>query len=280
MRKKIVWVLFLSVLIFSNFITAKPAPPEVQAELLVKMLNFNKNIIETSNNISIHVVDAPEVAKALRTHIGKPIGTATLFNITEGNTLPTEGDLPVALYIGSIDGYEKLNDLLFYTQENKILSVTGDEYFMDAGVTLTIYMEKNKPAAILNILTSKEENINWNPQAVLKFAQPIKIPVISPKRIPKAFVPMEAPPSPKKTVSPNYPELARRAGISGTVQLSVHVNEKGQVDAIEVVQSVQKGKDGCDDEAVRAVRKWVFNPAKFNGQGVAVWTNVPITFGK
>ena len=245
MRKKFVLFLFLSLFI-SLILSAKVAPPEVQAELLVKILNFNKNIVEASNNVSIHVIKAPNVANALRTHIGKPIGSSTLFNITEGDGLPKDGEMPVAVYIGDVDGYEKLNDILFYTQENKVLSVTGDEYFMDAGVTLTIYMDKNKPAAILNILTSKEESINWNPSAVLKFAQPIKIPVISPKRIPKAFVPMQSPPTPKKTVSPNYPELARRAGISGTVQLSIHVNEKGQVDAIEVIQSVQKGKEGCD----------------------------------
>ena len=42
----------------------------------------------------------------------------------------------------------------------------------------------------------------------------------------------------------------------------------------------KREKKDAIDEAVKAVRKWEYEPAKFNGQGVAVWTNISNCFWK
>ncbi len=81
-----------------------------------------------------------------------------------------------------------------------------------------------------------------------------------------------------KVIEPKYPPNARSLGIEGEVVLSVEVFEDGSVGAVEVIQSLLPGPGGLDEAAVKAVEQWEFNPAKSNGQPVAVWVTFPVTF--
>lgn len=73
---------------------------------------------------------------------------------------------------------------------------------------------------------------------------------------------------------PVYPDIAREAGIDGTVRLRVLVGRDGHVLDVHVDRSVAM----LDQAAQDAVRRWVFKPALTNGRPVAVWVAIPVRF--
>jgi periplasmic protein TonB len=75
--------------------------------------------------------------------------------------------------------------------------------------------------------------------------------------------------------APDYPYDARRAGLDGTVVVEFLVDEAGNVYA-PVVRSATATV--FVDAALRAVRKWKFEPGKKNGRPVRFRMMVPIEF--
>lgn len=71
-----------------------------------------------------------------------------------------------------------------------------------------------------------------------------------------------------------YPELAREAGVEGTVMVRVLIGEDGFVKDAVIVQSIPM----LDESAVDAAWTAVFKPALQKDRPVAVWMNVPIEF--
>ncbi len=78
-------------------------------------------------------------------------------------------------------------------------------------------------------------------------------------------------------VKPEYPSIARRMNISGTVVLSVLVTETGRVEDVRVVRDPGRNV-GLPQAAEKAVRQWTFVPAEKNGVAVKTWYMVPIPF--
>jgi TonB family protein len=76
-------------------------------------------------------------------------------------------------------------------------------------------------------------------------------------------------------VEPEYSEEARKAKWQGTVSLSLVVSEFGEPLSIKVVKSLGLG---LDEQAIAAVQKWVFKPGRKDGQPVAVYANIQVTF--
>ncbi len=76
--------------------------------------------------------------------------------------------------------------------------------------------------------------------------------------------------------APAYPERARERGHEGTVHLELEVLPTGRCGAVNVL--VSSGHQLLDDAAVRAVRGWMFRPARRWQTPVAFWVEVPITF--
>lgn len=76
---------------------------------------------------------------------------------------------------------------------------------------------------------------------------------------------------------PKYPELARRAGLQGTVILLVVVEKDGTVGEIEVVKSPDQ-RWGFDLTAIDAVKRWRNQPALMNGSPVAAYIQVMVEF--
>ncbi len=72
-----------------------------------------------------------------------------------------------------------------------------------------------------------------------------------------------------------YPEIAKRAGVSGKVYIRAFVNEKGIVTKAEVIKGIGAG---CDEEALRAVLATRFKPGKQRGKPVKVQVSIPILF--
>jgi len=88
------------------------------------------------------------------------------------------------------------------------------------------------------------------------------------------YVYVEEMPEPITRVTPTYPDLAREAGVDGTVMVQALVNKDGKVKDVRVVKSIPM----LDDAAKAAVRQWVFKPALSNNKPVAVWVAVPVKF--
>jgi len=72
-----------------------------------------------------------------------------------------------------------------------------------------------------------------------------------------------------------YPEIAKKAGLSGKLYLLIYVDEKGQVDDVKVIKGLG---GGCDEAAVKAVRESKFSPGKNSEVPVKVKLSLPITF--
>lgn len=162
------FVLCTSVLISSGWcedIGVAPAP--LQAALFLKLLAFDKNIA-SGGTITIYVVGATEFAAEMKKTEGKPVGTATLGKVIEGDGVPSEK--PSVIYIGT---EAKLSDILAYTKANKILSITGNPSLVSKNVSLLVGISEGKPKIMLNLSSSKDEGIDWNP-AILKVAATMK----------------------------------------------------------------------------------------------------------
>jgi len=74
---------------------------------------------------------------------------------------------------------------------------------------------------------------------------------------------------------PDYSEEARKAKYQGTVVLWVVVGPDGRPRDVRVSRSLGLG---LDEKAMDAVRSWKFEPARKDGQPVAVQINVEVNF--
>lgn len=72
-----------------------------------------------------------------------------------------------------------------------------------------------------------------------------------------------------------YPQIALRAGIQGRVQLLAYVNERGEVDKVEVISGLA---GGCTEAAIEAVKQSKFTPGKQRGRPVKVKVAMSIRF--
>lgn len=89
------------------------------------------------------------------------------------------------------------------------------------------------------------------------------------------FIPYDEAPVPIRQIAPEYPEMARRAEIEGTVYIKAYIDESGKVKKVVVVKGVI---ESLDEAAKEAVKKWRFKPAKQRDKTVGVWYSIPIRF--
>ncbi|MCK4236803.1 MAG: energy transducer TonB [Candidatus Krumholzibacteria bacterium] len=90
------------------------------------------------------------------------------------------------------------------------------------------------------------------------------------------FYAFDEPPQLIKFVNPRYPELARQAGIEGTVLLRVLVGEDGKVLSASVIQS--DVTPAMEKSAIQAAKKFRFRPAKQRTVPVKAAMAIPIRF--
>ena len=168
-RKRIaglVVVAFILCMALPVFSELGKCPPQVAAVFIAKLAGFQKNL---PSDITIYVMGDPGVAAEMRKGIGKKIGSGTLSEVTEGEDLPQTK--PSILYVGNPG---KVDEAIGYTRSNKILSVTGHPDLVAKGVTLGVGIgDDKKPRIMLNLSSSVEENLDWNP-AIMKVAKTIK----------------------------------------------------------------------------------------------------------
>lgn len=127
----------------------------------------------------------------------------------------------------------------------------------------------------LDDIAVEEPKVNVNNAVIAPPA--VFVPKIDSKEEEKGvyeYFEVEEIPQKVRNIVPEYPEMARRAGIEGTVTLKVLVNEKGAVDSVEVVD----GPPVFRKNSVQAAKSTVFKPAKYNDRAVACWVIMPFRF--
>ena len=107
---------------------------------------------------------------------------------------------------------------------------------------------------------------------------PIETPVggwTKPRLPDEGFLPSSDKPVLRSQARAAYPEIARRAGLEGTVVVQVLVGPRGLVERAEIIQGVHPL---LDKAALDAAARCQFTPGKQRGVAVPVWVAVPYRF--
>jgi TonB family protein len=85
-------------------------------------------------------------------------------------------------------------------------------------------------------------------------------------------------PEPRRTkdAQADYPVDALIAGVTGTVIVEFVIDQRGNVSDVRVVKSVAK----LDDAAIKAVRKWKYEPTRIGDRPTEVLSHASIRFGQ
>lgn len=90
------------------------------------------------------------------------------------------------------------------------------------------------------------------------------------------FWKVEVKPKPEYLPQPDYPELARQAGIEGNAVVEALVDVDGKIIDAKILKS--SGNEALDQAAVRAAQNARFTPAKQRDMFVRVWVSIPFRF--
>lgn len=82
------------------------------------------------------------------------------------------------------------------------------------------------------------------------------------------FVPYDSPPQPIQIVKPVYPDIARQAGLEGTVYLKLLIDVDGKVIHTKVLSSPH---ESLTQSAIEAAMQCRFSPALQRDKPVRVW---------
>jgi protein TonB len=80
-----------------------------------------------------------------------------------------------------------------------------------------------------------------------------------------------------KCADPEYPAMAVRVGLEGTVVLRALITEEGDVTSIELFQA-PRPDFGFSESAIAAVSCWKYRPGLYRGRAVAVSMTVIVEF--
>jgi protein TonB len=131
----------------------------------------------------------------------------------------------------------------------------------DAGV-------RNNDAALSQAERDLDQRRQAQQQAAAAQAKPAPAPVVAAS----AAIALKR----TKTVAPSFPESARKAGLSGWVEVSFTVTPKGEVTDVNVRNS--SPENVFDDAAVKAVKQWRFEPPTHDGQATSQRSMVRLKF--
>jgi TonB family protein len=87
--------------------------------------------------------------------------------------------------------------------------------------------------------------------------------------------PRYVPPIVKSQEEPEFSDQARQKKKTGTVRLALFVDDTGRVGDVWILEPLGSG---LDENAIAAVRKYVFAPAKYEGKPVGTELRIEIAF--
>jgi protein TonB len=91
------------------------------------------------------------------------------------------------------------------------------------------------------------------------------------------FVPYDVEPKFITEVQPDYPELARKAGIEGVVFVSALVDKHGKVRDAKIAKA-SGANAGFEEAALKAAYKNEFKPAIANNEPISCWATYRVDF--
>ncbi len=94
---------------------------------------------------------------------------------------------------------------------------------------------------------------------------------------PDSFISVEIPAQMIYAHEPEYPRLAKHAGIEAIVWVNALVDKEGKVREVMILRS-SDSKAGFDQAAIAAAKKCKFKPAVQNGCPLAVWVSFSFEF--
>ncbi len=173
-RRALVWVV-LAACVAIGVDAQESVSPASQAELLLKAMSYDKNLLKRSGDgIRIAVVhrDAVEDATKLVKAFGvagkdKVSGLAVnvralpFSNVEDLLKQVDSGGLNV-LYVHA-STTTALSSIQQVTRGRKLLSVGGSKQLVEQGVSLGVYMKKNVPRLAVNQRSAKVEGLDLKP---------------------------------------------------------------------------------------------------------------------
>jgi protein TonB len=120
-------------------------------------------------------------------------------------------------------------------------------------------------AAVGNTVYGKTGDKAADPKDVKAYAAPKYVPVYQ----------VDSEPSVASEVKIPYPDEARRAGVEGTVTLSITIDHEGRVVKATIVKGLGYG---LDEAARTALMRFRFKPAMKNGEAVSTEMKYSYTF--
>jgi TonB family protein len=103
---------------------------------------------------------------------------------------------------------------------------------------------------------------------------PVNTPV-DPDPLPGVYERVERYPEVVIHSVPEYPDIAKRIGLEGSVTVNVLLDKEGKVKKTLLMKSTD---DMFIPAALEAAKKWIFTPALMNGKPVLVWVAIPFKF--
>lgn len=183
-------------------------------------------------------------------------------------------------------GVFKLN--LYYEPDLNVEPPDTRPY--DVPVVIATLQEKRQPApprpappvAVPDETIIETPAINFDLEQIGIDYEPVSVPDALPEE-PREEPPLLLPEKMPEMIgglaslmeSIKYPEIAKKAGVEGTVFIQFVVDTKGRVRDAMVVRGIGAG---CDEEALKALQQITFTPGKQHGRAVAVRMSIPVRF--
>jgi hypothetical protein len=136
----------------------EPASVKIQSALFIKVLGFN---VSLDRKVAVYVMGDEDFAGEFKTLVGYEIGEGKLVSVRKGSSLPAT--VPDVLYIG--DDVDVRKALLF-TEENRVMSISGNPELIGRGISLIIAVHDGKPKLIIDTEGSIREGVEWHKKMI------------------------------------------------------------------------------------------------------------------
>jgi TonB family protein len=228
-------------------------------------MDSGRLISPAGNNARDNILDArkldptePAIAQAQRSLSGKLIEAAR--RAAEQNQMePAQALLSAARQMGSVGA--DLSAIERSLTETRVKTTVADTQAMAQKAAAAAQAERDAAAAAAAAQAAAQRAAAEAAAQASASAAAAAMPVAL-KRI--------------KTVSPAFPESAKKSGISGWVEVSFTVNERGMVENARASSS--EPKEVFDWAAVQAVEQWRFEPPLRDGKPTSQATKVKLRF--